>query len=106
MLTGIATEESIANASDAIAPQYYTESVADVRDIMVFGEDATNEDEERQAMEELERMKQERREYRRKLREERRKRKEMLDKEIEEGKKLIQEELERVKEEKKTERDK
>ena len=103
MLTGIATEESIASADDRIAPQYYTESVADVKDIMVFGEDATNEDEERQAMEELERMKQERREYRRKLREERRKRKEMLDKEIEEGKKLIQEELDRMKKEKKTE---
>ena len=101
VLTGIASEEAIRNAEGELAPQLYTDSLTDVKDILVFGEDLTNEDEEKQALEELEKLKEERREMRRKQREERRKRKENLEKEIEEGKKLIEEEFERMEKEKK-----
>ncbi len=31
-----------------MAPLFYTDSLADIRDILVFGEDMTNEDEEKQ----------------------------------------------------------
>lgn len=99
VLTGIASEEAIRNAEGELAPQLYTDSLTDVKDILVFGEDLTNEDEEKQALEELEKLKEERREMRRKQREERRKRKENLEKEIEEGKKLIEEEFERMEKE-------
>ena len=63
----------MAKCAEKVAPLFVTESVADVRDILVFGEDMTNEDEEKQAIAELERLKQERREMKRKQREERRK---------------------------------
>ena len=81
-----------------MAPLFYTDSLADIRDILVFGEDMTNEDEEKQAMAELERLKQERREMRRKQREERKRKKEELDKDIAEGKKMMQEEQEKIEE--------
>ena len=87
VLTGITQETDIAKCSEAMAPLFYTDSLADIRDILVFGEDMTNEDEEKQAMAELERLKQERREMRRKQREERKRKKEELDKDIAEGKK-------------------
>lgn len=100
VLTGIATEESVLQAEGELAPQLYTDTLTDVKDILVFGEDLTNEDEEKQALEELEKLKEERKEMRRKIREERRKRKENLEKEIEEGKKLIEEEFDRIEKEK------
>lgn len=84
-----------------MAPLFYTDSLADIRDILVFGEDMTNEDEEKQAMAELERLKQERREMRRKQREERKRKKEELDKDIAEGKKMMQKELEKMEKEEK-----
>ena len=59
----------MAKCAEKVAPLFVTESVADVRDILVFGEDMTNEDEEKQAIAELERLKQERRERKRKQRE-------------------------------------
>lgn len=101
VLTGIANEETIRKAEGELAPLLYTDSLTDVKDILVFGEDLTNEDEEKQALEELEKLKEQRREMRRKQREERRKRKENLEKEIEEGKKLIEEEFERMEKENK-----
>lgn len=96
MLTGITKEEDVAKCAEKVAPLFVTESVADVRDILVFGEDMTNEDEEKQAIAELERLKQERREMKRKQREERRKIKEQREREIEEGKQMMREELERM----------
>ena len=101
VLTGITQETDIAKCSEAMAPLFYTDSLADIRDILVFGEDMTNEDEEKQAMAELERLKQERREMRRKQREERKRKKEELDKDIAEGKKMMQEELEKMEKEEK-----
>ena len=38
------------NCKDEIAPLFYTDSVADLKDIFVFAEDMTNEDEEKQAL--------------------------------------------------------
>ena len=101
VLTGITQETDIAKCSEAMAPLFYTDSLADIRDILVFGEDMTNEDEEKQAMAELERLKQERREMRRKQREERKRKKEELDKDIAEGKKMMQKELEKMEKEEK-----
>lgn len=99
VLTGIAKESDVEKCVDEIAPLFVTDSVSDVRDILVFGEDMTNEDEEKQAIAELERLKQERREMKRKQREERRKIKEQREKEIEEGKQMMREELERMEKE-------
>ena len=53
MLTGITREDDVARCAEKVAPLFVTESVADVRDILVFGEDMTNEDEEKQAIAEL-----------------------------------------------------
>ena len=64
------------HSKDDLAPLFYTDSVADLKDIFVFAEDMTNEDEEKQALAELERLKQEKKEMRRKQREERRRIKE------------------------------
>ena len=105
MLTGIAKEADVRTCSERVAPLFFTESVADVRDILVFGEDMTNEDEEKQAIAELERLKQERREMKRKQREERRKLREQREKEIEEGKQMMREELERMDKEEQAKRE-
>ena len=92
-MSGITKEEDVLNCKDELAPLFYTDSVADLKDIFVFAEDMTNEDEEKQALAELERLKQEKKEMRRKQREERRRIKEQREKEIEEGKKILKEEL-------------
>ena len=55
VLSGITKEEDVLNCKDEIAPLFYTDSVADLKDIFVFAEDMTNEDEEKQALAELER---------------------------------------------------
>lgn len=99
VLTGITKEREVAACEERVAPEFFTSSVADVRDILVFGEDMTNEDEEKQAIAELERLKQERRERKRRQREERRKVKEEREREIEEGKQMMREELERMEKE-------
>ncbi|KAM7454184.1 hypothetical protein BLSTO_05062 [Blastocystis sp. subtype 1] len=99
VLSGITKEEDVLNCKDEIAPLFYTDSVADLKDIFVFAEDMTNEDEEKQALAELERLKQEKKEMRRKQREERRRIKEQREKEIEEGKKILKEELEKMEKE-------
>lgn len=101
MLTGITHEDDIEKCSETVAPLFYTDSIADVKDILVFGEDMTNEDEEKQAIAELERLKQERKELKRKQHEERKRKKEELDKEIAEGKKMMQEEMEKMEKEEK-----
>ena len=95
-MSGITTEEDVLHSKDDLAPLFYADSVADLKDIFVFAEDMTNEDEEKQALAELERLKQERRERKRKQREERRKIKEQREREIEEGKQMMREELERM----------
>ena len=99
VLSGVTSEEEINKCDDAIAPLLYADSVAEVKDVFVFAEDMTNEDEEKQAIAELERLKQERREMRRKQREERKKIKEQRDKDIEEGKKMMEEEMRKIDEE-------
>lgn len=93
------SEEEVLKCDDALAPQYISESVATVKDVFVFAEDMSNEDEEKQAIAELERLKQERREMKRKQREERKKLKEQREKEIAEGKKMMEEEIRKMDEE-------
>ena len=88
-MTGVSSEEDVLKAADEVSPLLYTESVSDLRDIFVFAEDMTSEDEEKKAIEELERMKKERQEMRRKRREEIKKKKEKLEKEIQEGMKIV-----------------
>ena len=102
-MSGITTEEDVLHSKDDLAPLFYTDSVADLKDIFVFAEDMTNEDEEKQALAELERLKQEKKEMRRKQREERRRIKEEREKEIAEGKKLLEEELKKMEKEEKKE---
>ena len=99
VLSGVTSEEEIKKCDDAVAPLLFADSVAEVKDVFVFAEDMSNEDEEKQAIAELERLKQERREMRRKQREERKKIKEQREKEIEEGKKMMEEEMRKIDEE-------